>query len=230
MKREAVATGRTVEEAITAACGELKVEREKVQVEVLELPAKRLLGLLGATEAKVKVVYEATVDERAKEFLQQLLEKMELSDAEITQTEKDGGVVFNIDGEGIAMLIGHRGETLDALQYLVSLVSNKGEQQYRRITIDTGSYREKREKTLVSLAKRIALSAVKSRRNTTLEPMNPYERRIIHTAVQEIRGATSWSIGDEPNRRVVIGPEGAGASKRAPKSFYGREKTEEAKS
>jgi spoIIIJ-associated protein len=91
------------------------------------------------------------------------------------------------------------------MQYIVSLVANKGEEQYKRITLDTGSYRKKREKTLVSLAGRIAVNAVKTHRNTTLEPMNPYERRIIHTAVQEINGAASWSVGEDPNRRVVIG-------------------------
>ena len=205
MKHEAVATGHTVEEAIEAACKTLGVEREKTEFEIIELPSKRLLGLFGANEAKVKVTFEETVEERAKNFLQQLLENMGMPGAFIESSEKDGGVLINIEGEGTGNIIGHRGETLDAMQYIVSLVANKGEEQYRRITIDTGSYREKREKTLVSLARRIAVNAVKTRRNTTLEPMNPYERRIIHTAVQEINGAASWSVGEDQNRRVVIG-------------------------
>jgi spoIIIJ-associated protein len=213
MKREAIATGHTVEEAIEAACKTLGVERDRVDFEIIELPAKRLLGLLGASEAKVKVVFQENVEERAKLFLQELLEKMELPGIMIESTEKDEGITLDLEGEGLGVIIGHRGETLDALQYLVSLAANKGEEQYKRITIDTGSYREKREKTLVSLARRIAINAVKTRHNTTLEPMNPYERRIIHTAVQEIRGAASWSVGEDPNRRVVIGSESSAGAR-----------------
>jgi spoIIIJ-associated protein len=205
MKREAIATGHTVEDAIDTACNTLGVERDKVEFEILELPAKRLLGLLGASEAKVKVVFEESVEERAKVFLAQLLENMDLPGIMIDSTEKEDNILLNIEGEGLGVIIGHRGETLDAMQYLVSLVANKGEEQYKRITIDTGSYREKREKTLISLARRIAINSVKTHRSTTLEPMNPYERRIIHTAVQEINGASSWSVGEDPNRRVVIG-------------------------
>jgi spoIIIJ-associated protein len=205
MKREAIATGHTVEDAIQAACDILGVERDRTEFEIIDLPSKRLLGLLGASEAKVKVIFDESVEERAKTFLQQLLVNMDLSGVFIESTEKDDGIFIDLEGEGLGYIIGHRGETLDAMQYIVSLVANKGEEQYKRITLDTGSYREKREKTLVSLAGRIAVNAVKTHRNTTLEPMNPYERRIIHTAVQEINGAASWSVGEDPNRRVVIG-------------------------
>lgn len=211
MKREATATGRTVEEAIQAACEMLGVERERTEFEIIDLPSKRLLGLLGASEAKVKVTFEETVEERAKDFLNQLLLTMGLKGIVIESIVKEDAISIDMQGEGLGLVIGHRGETLDALQYLVSLVANKGEESFKRITIDTGNYREKREKTLISLARRIAISAVKTRRNTTLEPMNPYERRIIHTAVQEVRGASSWSVGEEPNRRVVIGAEGGNA-------------------
>jgi spoIIIJ-associated protein len=220
MKREAVATGHTVEDAIQAACDILGVERERTEFEIIELPAKRLLGLLGASEAKVKVVFEESVEERAKVFLQQLLVNMDLPGVFIESSEKDDGILIDLEGEGLGHIIGHRGETLDAMQYIVSLVANKGEEQYKRITIDTGSYREKREKTLVSLARRIAINAVKTHRNTTLEPMNPYERRIIHTAVQEINGAASWSVGEDPNRRVVIGA--AGSNPPAGRSINGK--------
>lgn len=207
MKREATATGRTVEEAIAAACETLGVERDKVEFEILELPSKRLLGLLGATEAKVSVFVQETTESRGREFLEGLLERMDLPGISIESKETDENIAFDLTGEGLGLIIGHRGETLDALQYLVSLVANRGEPQFKRVIVDTGNYREKREKTLTALARRIALSTVKTRRNTTLEPMNPYERRIIHTAVQEVNGATSWSIGEEPNRRVVIGVE-----------------------
>lgn len=208
MNRDIVATGKTVEDAINSACETLGVDREKVEVEILELPSKRLLGLLGASDAKVKVSYKETIEERAKSYLCEILDKMSLTDITVESTEDDDGIKFDLTGEGLGIIIGHRGETLDAIQYLVSLVANRGEEKYKRITIDTGDYREKREKTLTSLARRIAQNAVKTRRSTTLEPMNPYERRIIHTAVQEIRGAASWSVGEDPNRRVVIGIEG----------------------
>jgi spoIIIJ-associated protein len=207
LKQEVIANGKTVDEAIKSACRILKTERERVEVEILELPSKRLLGLLGASGAKVKVTYEETVEERAENYLKSILDKMELGDVLVDNNENDEGITFDLKGEGLGVIIGHRGETLDAVQYLVSLVANRGEEKYKRITIDTGDYREKREKTLTALARRIAQNAIKTRRSTTLEPMNPYERRIIHTAVQEIRGASSWSVGEDPNRRVVIGIE-----------------------
>ncbi|CDZ25167.1 single-stranded nucleic acid binding R3H domain-containing protein [[Clostridium] cellulosi] len=217
MKREVVATGKTVEEAIQSACKMLNADRDNVDVEILELPSKRLLGLLGASDAKVKVTVKETVEERAKNYLMEILSKMNLPNVTIETKETDGGILFDLKGEGLGVIIGHRGETLDAIQYLTSLVANRGEDEYKRITIDTGNYREKREKTLTSLARRIAQNAVKTRRSTTLEPMNPYERRIIHTAVQEVKGAASWSIGEDPNRRVVIGTEGGQKNWRGPR-------------
>lgn len=211
MKREAIGTGRTVEEAINNACEELGVERERIDFDILEHPSKRrLLGLIGPSEAKVKVFYEVNTEDRAKSYLKEVLSKMDLGDVTVEATEKDGTLVLDMEGEGLGIIIGHRGETLDALQYLVSLVGNRGEEDYKRIALDTGNYREKRERTLTALARRIAINAVKTKRPTTLEPMNPYERRIIHTAVQEIRGATSWSVGEEPHRKVVIGVENGG--------------------
>lgn len=213
MRQEVVASGKTVDEAINSACEKLNTERDKVSIEILELPSKRLLGLLGASDAKVKVTYEETVEDRAKNYLNNIIEKMNLGDVIIEADEDDNGIKFDLKGDDLGIIIGHRGETLDAVQYLVSLVANRGEEKYKRITIDTGDYREKREKTLTSLAKRIAQNAVKTHRSTTLEPMNPYERRIIHTAVQEIKGAASWSVGEDPNRRVVIGTENSQRSK-----------------
>jgi spoIIIJ-associated protein len=208
LKREAVANGKTVEEAINSACESLGVKREYVEFEILDMPAKKLLGLIGGSDARVKIFVEETIEQRAKIFLKNILDNMGLTGVLIESRETPQGIYFDVTGgEGVAIIIGHRGETLDAMQYLVSLVANKGEADFKRITIDTGSYREKRESTLTSLAKRIALSVVKTRKSQTLEPMNPYERRIIHTAVQEIIGAASWSVGEEPNRKVVIGVE-----------------------
>lgn len=208
MKREVVATGKTVEDAINKACEELGAQREDVEIDILELPTKRLLGLLGAQDAKVKVSVEESCDDIAETYLKTILDNMDLSDVEVEKSENENGITFDLKGEDPGLLIGHRGETLDALQYLVSLVANRDAKEYKRITLDTGDYRKKREVTLTSLAKRIAQNAVRSHRSTTLEPMNPYERRIIHTAVQEVAGAASWSVGIDPNRRVVIGVEG----------------------
>lgn len=205
LKREVVATGHSVEEAIETACAELGKNRDEVEFEILELPSKRILGILGASSAKVRVSYEEKQEELAVTYLKEILEKMGLTDVEVEVLEQEDATVLNLTGEGIGAIIGRRGETLDALQYLVSLVANRGKAEFHRIILDSGSYREKRRKTLEALAHRMAVSAVRTHRNQTLEPMNPYERRIIHSAVQEVRGATSWSIGEEPNRRVVIG-------------------------
>lgn len=205
MKREAVATGRTVEDAIRAACEILGAERDTVEIEILELPSKRFLGLLGASDAKVRAVVELTVEQRANEYLKGILERMEIENFFLQSTKSENEIGLDIQGENLGLIIGHRGETLDALQYLTSLAANRGEETFKKITLDTGDYRKKREKTLYTLARRLALAAVKNKRTTTLEPMNPYERRIIHTAVQQVSGAASWSVGSEPNRRVVIG-------------------------
>lgn len=207
MKKEIVSTGKTVEEAIQSACDSLGVERDRAEFEIIELPSKRLLGLLGASEAKVRVYVEETVEDKAIAYLKNILEKMGLNGIVIESSEKENGILLDLAGEGLGVIVGHRGETLDALQYLVSLVANRGESDYRRVTLDTGNYREKREKTLTQLAKRIALNAVKTKKPHALEPMNPYERRIIHTAVQTVKGAASWSVGEDPNRKVVIGVE-----------------------
>lgn len=209
MKREVEATGKTVEEAINKACEMLGAERENVEVEILELPAKRLLGLLGAVNAKVKVSINEGTTEKAKDYLKEILEKMDLSDINIEESEDENGITFNLVGEDPGVIIGHRGETLDSLQYLVSLVANRDQEDYKRITLDIADYRKKREATLISLAQRIAQNSIRTHCSTTLEPMNPYERRIIHTAVQNIPGVTSWSVGIDPNRCVVIGIEGS---------------------
>ena len=119
---------------------------------------------------------------------------------------KKNGAQLQLTGEDIGFIIGHRGETLDALQYLSGLVANHVDNSYYRITLDVGNYREKRKETLENLGRRMAEKAVRNKRNFSLEPMNPYERRIIHTAVQTVEGAKSWSEGEESARHVVVGP------------------------
>ena len=203
MVREIEMTGRTVEEAVNLACESLGVERDAVEIEIIDLPKKGFFGLKN-TPAKVKVTYRTSKAQLAVDYVTEVLHNMGLENVEIQVKEEEDNATLVLEGEGLGIIIGRRGETLDALQYLAGLVANRGEGGYFRITLDSGNYREKREKTLEHLAVKIANTAVKTGRSTTLEPMNPYERRIIHSAVQQVEGATSSSIGEEPNRRVVI--------------------------
>ena len=141
----------------------------------------------------------------AADYLQSVLSAMDIQ-AEITAAFPENGVILRLAGEGLGVIIGRRGETLDALQYLCGLVANRQEGDYLRVTIDSGNYRQKRERTLEQLAKKLSGNVVRFGRPATLEPMNPYERRIIHSTVSKLEGVTSASIGEEPNRRVVISP------------------------
>lgn len=141
-------------------------------------------------------------------YLQTILDKLGCENINITVAEIEGGSQITLKGDGLGVVIGHRGETLDALQYLVSLAANAGVSGYYRVVLNTGDFREKREQTLVALAKRMAEQSIRSGKCRTLEPMNPYERRIIHTTIQGIEGVTSTSFGEGSGRRVVIAPEG----------------------
>ena len=207
MIKEAIATGDTVQIAYEKACRELGVEVDAAEYEILEMPVKKTFGLFGGAPAKVRAFIKTSPADSAAAYLREVLMNMGLSDVTVTATEEENGAVLSISGENIGFVIGHRGETLDALQYLAGLVANHAEGSYYRITLDIGSYREKRKETLEALGQKIAAKAVKYGRNFSLEPMNPYERRIIHTAVQEVEGAKSWSEGEETARHVVIGPE-----------------------
>ena len=207
MIKEAIATGDTVELAKEAACKELGVESYDVEFEILEMPTKKTFGLFGGSPAKVRVFIKTSPADAAAAYLKTILNHMGLLAVDINIQEEESGAQLSLSGEDIGFIIGHRGETLDALQYLTGLVANHIDNSYYRITIDIGNYREKRKETLEILGKKIAVKAVKTGRNSSLEPMNPYERRIIHTAVQTVEGAKSWSEGEELNRHVVIGPE-----------------------
>ena len=169
---------------------------------------KKRFGLFGGSPAKVRAFIRETPADVAAAYLRSVLGAMGLADVEIEIREVDAGAELVLTGEDIGFIIGHRGETLDSLQYLASLVANHVDDSYYRITLDVGNYREKRKETLENLGRKMAARAVKTGRNTSLEPMNPYERRIIHTAVQTVEGAKSWSEGEDLARHVVIGPEG----------------------
>lgn len=207
MVREAIGTGTDIQEAQEAACKELGVETHEAEFEIVQMPEKKKFGLFGGAPAKVRAFINIKPAQVAADYLKDVLTHMGASGVEVGIEETEGGAVFNLTGDDIGFVIGHRGETLDALQYLTGLVANHVENSYYRVTINTGNYREKREKTLEVLARKMAQKATKTRRNCALEPMNPYERRIIHTTVQKMNGAISWSEGENTNRHVVIGPD-----------------------
>lgn len=207
MIKEAIKEAETIEEAKALALEELGVNEDKAQFEVLVQPEKKKFGLFGGSLAKVRVFYEETPTDIAKAYLADVLTKLGVTNVVVEATETEDGAEFDVNGDDIGFIIGHRGETLDALQYLTGLVVNHIHDEYFRVIINIGNYREKREKTLEVLGRKLAFRACKTGEKVSLEPMNPYERRIIHTAVQKVRGATSWSEGENLQRHVVIGPD-----------------------
>ena len=207
MKKEIIVTAKTVEEARAKAAEELGVAEEVIEYTVLEEGKRGFLGI-GATEAKVQATYTVKGSDVALEFIRKIIADMELN---LQVDIKAGGnedTLITVEGEGAGLLIGHHGETLDALQHLANLAANKkikGEKrEYVRITLDVEGYRAKREEALRVLARRYAQKVIKGKKSVMLEPMNPYERRIIHSEVQGIAGVSTNSIGSENNRRVVM--------------------------
>jgi len=196
-------TAGTVEEAVELALMELDVTEDQVEIEILEEGSKSFLGLGKQKEAKVRVILYDYAVEIVKDFLGELFEKMGV-DAEFEFEEEDELLKVNIISKSSGMIIGRRGETLDSLQFLTGLVVNRNNTIYRKIILDTENYRKKRESTLETLANRIASKVEKSGKSKTLEPMNPYERRIIHSTLQKNKYVETFSVGEEPNRKVVI--------------------------
>ena len=196
-------SAKTIEEAVSLALEELEAKEENVYIEVLDEGTKGIFGLIGNKMAKVRVSLKESSAERAMNFLYDVFEKMNIK-AEIESVEDDESLLLNVKGKDIGIIIGRRGETLDSLQYLTSLVVNKEEQYYKRVVVDIENYRQKREDTLVKLADRLAEKVVRYKKSVTLEPMNPYERRIIHSTLQNHRYVETYSVGDEPNRKVII--------------------------
>lgn len=221
MLTELIKEAASVEEAKAAILAELALPEERVTFEVLQEAQKKVLGLFGGSSARVKGVVKASAADAAAEYLRQVLAAMGAGECQLTVTEKDNTCVITLDGEDLGFVIGRRGDTLDALQYLTGLVANRAGGGYYRVTIDIGNYREKREQALTGLAKKVGNQVARTGRKSNLEPMNPYERRIVHTAVQDIEGVTSWSVGSEPNRHVVIGPSEDNPNKDKPRSGRG---------
>ncbi|MDP4133051.1 MAG: RNA-binding cell elongation regulator Jag/EloR [Bacillota bacterium] len=200
---------KTVDEAVNLALEELKVSIGDVNIEILE-ETKPLFGILGGKEAKVRVsLKEREETSAACDFLKNVTEKLGMkTEFDTSYNEDEERIKVEIKGEGLGLLIGRRGETLDALQYLTNIIVNKKTDSYVKVTLDAENYRSRREEALVVLAKRMADKAVKYKKNMIIEPKNPYERRIIHEALQDYPGVTTYSTGEEPNRKVVVAYKG----------------------
>ena len=197
-------TGKTVQEAIENGLKEMNLEEDKAEIKVIEEPTKGFLGI-AAKKAKVEITAKKTDGERAVEFLNGLLDLMNVN-AKSNLTEEDEKVVIDIITDNSSAIIGYRGEVLDALQNLAGAVANTGREDYRRVVVDCENYRTKREDTLVSLAHKLEAKAVRMGRKINLEPMNPYERRILHSALAASEDVKTLSEGKEPNRYVSIIP------------------------
>lgn len=213
MQQSIEVTGKTEEEAIASALRQLNLQRDEVSIEIIERAKSGFLRI-GASRAVVRVSYE-TPDppkekapaEKTEEFLDGLLTRMGTKANIDVREKEDGSLYVELSGDGMGAVIGRRGETLDAIQHLTNYAVNRGVEDRTHISIDAENYRSKREESLVKLAEKMATKALKYHRSMALEPMNSYERHVIHTALQSYEGVTTCSTGVEPNRRVVISCE-----------------------
>jgi spoIIIJ-associated protein len=197
-------TAKTVDEALTSAMLDLGTTIENIEYEVIEKETNGFLGMFGKP-AKIRVRIKFTIENAAKKFLSDVFGAMGIQAAiEVTYDKENANVEINVDGDEMGVLIGKRGQTLDSLQYLVSLVVNKNSENYIKVKLDTENYRARRKETLENLAKNIAFKVKRTRKPVSLEPMNPYERRIIHSALQNDKYVETYSEGEEPYRKVVI--------------------------
>ena len=201
MNRCVEVSAKNAELAIAQALEKLGIAREQAQIEVLDVGRAGILGL-GSRDAVVRVTGIETAEDRAVDFLTEVTEKMG-APAKVEAKTGDESMNVELSGENMGMLIGHHGDTLDALQYLTSLVVNRGAEDYTRVVLDTEGYRDKRAQALAQLAERTAARAIRTGR-VALEPMNPYERRILHTTLQDHPRVTTYSEGEEPYRRVIV--------------------------
>ena len=207
-------TAKNVDEAVTKALIELGTTSDKLEYEVVEKGSSGFLGL-GAKPAIIRAKKKETLEDRAVEFLEQVFGAMNMQvSISVSYNEEEKEMNVNLEGEDMGILIGKRGQTLDSLQYLVSLVVNKISADYIRVKLDTENYRERRKETLETLAKNIAYKVKRTKRSVSLEPMNPYERRIIHAALQNDKYVVTRSDGEEPFRHVIISLKREGRKER----------------
>ena len=197
-------SAKTVDDAITDACQKFTVSSDKLEYEVVEEGSSGFLGI-GSKPAVIKARVKSSVTDIAKDFLKDVFEAMDMVVVvNVKYNESDRVMDIDLSGDDMGVLIGKRGQTLDSLQYLVSLVVNKDVEDYIRVKVDTENYRQRRKDTLENLAKNISYKVKRTKRAVSLEPMNPYERRIIHSALQNDKYVTTHSEGDEPFRHVVV--------------------------
>jgi len=198
--------GKTVDEAVDLALKELDASIDDVSVEILEEPSKGILGLIMVKQARVRITVKEELPSRAVSLLKEIFRTMDL-DVKINAEENEKTIMIDLEGPDLGLLIGRRGETLDALQYLVNLSVNKNQEIRKKIIIDIEGYRDRREKTLQKLAEKLAEKARERGRNVVLEPMSAQERRIIHTALQGRDDIYTFSEGEDPYRKIIISPK-----------------------
>lgn len=207
MSKKITITAKSIEEAVSAAASQLGIEESAVKYEIISDAKKGLFGI-GAQDAKIEVTVSESPDEIALNFVKTILADLDFTDVNIEMVETSNKeVTINVTGADMGLIIGHHGEILESLQYLTNLAANKGESGYRRYIVDVLNYRSRREEALRKLAQKTAARAKRQGRNITLEPMSPYERRAIHSEVQNIEGVTTFSVGSGDQRKVVVSPE-----------------------
>lgn len=199
-------TGKSVNETLTVALIKLETTSDKIEYEVIEKETNGFLGLFcKPAKIRVRIVASDSIEDVTRKFLEKLLKAMKIqSTLDIVYDEENGAIDINISGEDMGVLIGKRGQTLDSLQYLTSLVVNKESTSYLKVKVDTENYRARRKETLENLAKNIAYKVKRTKHSVSLEPMNPYERRVIHSALQNDKYVETHSEGEEPYRKVVV--------------------------
>lgn len=197
-------SAKSVNDAITEACRTFSVTSDKLEYEVISEGSTGFLGI-GSKDAVIKAKVKSSVVDNAKAFLSEVFAAMNMTVVvNVDYNAESREMNIDLSGDDMGVLIGKRGQTLDSLQYLASLVVNKGEESYIRVKVDTENYRKRRQDTLENLAKNISFKVKRTKRSVTLEPMNPYERRIIHSALQNDKFVTTYSEGEEPFRHVVV--------------------------
>jgi spoIIIJ-associated protein len=201
--KKMVVTGKSIEEAVKNGLRQWNTTEERVKIQVLEQPSKGLFGLIGVKEAKIELELVPDAEEEAVNFLQDVFRTMNLA-VRIERIEDKEGIELHLLGSELGMLIGRRGQTLDALQYLVNIVANRYSASHIRIILDAEHFRERRKRTLEDLAARLADRVIRTKREVVLEPMSPQERKVIHAKLQDHPSVRTFSRGEEPNRKIVI--------------------------
>src|SRR6056297_313852 len=196
----------SVNEAIKKGLNDLKIDRSQAEINIIEQGNKGFLGLIGKKQAEIEIIIEDDPIKKGKSFLKEVFSKtnIDVSINVIKEETNDEQVVFDLHSPDLGIVIGRRGETLDALQYLSLLVVNKNTDQYYRVILDAEGYRKRRRQTLERLARKLAQKAVNKERKVVLEPMPPHERRIIHITLKKDSRVKSYSEGEEPFRKVMI--------------------------